>query len=45
MVAFIARNSTESVGLKETMADAPLTMLTLAKEYTSIPAKIYELPE
>ena len=46
MTAFVKRNSTESVGLIETEADASLTewTLDLAKEYISIPAEVYKLP-
>ncbi|KAJ6444570.1 peptidase [Purpureocillium lavendulum] len=46
MVAFVARNSTESIGLVETDADEPLTNWTmgLAREYTSLPVEAYKLP-
>lgn len=47
MVAFLARNSTESIGLIDSNADAALVNWTvsLAKEYSEIPAKVYTLPE
>ncbi|KAI0121707.1 hypothetical protein BJ170DRAFT_133642 [Xylariales sp. AK1849] len=45
MTAFVARNATESIGFVKTDADEALTdwAVKLAKEYISIPAKIYEL--
>ncbi|KAG5921183.1 hypothetical protein E4U53_003826 [Claviceps sorghi] len=45
MTAFVARNATETVGLVQTQADAPLTQRAtdLANEYLSIPAKIYKM--
>jgi bacterial leucyl aminopeptidase len=46
MTAFVAANSSESIGFIETMADAPLTnwAVQLAREYISIPAEVYKLP-
>lgn len=46
MTAFIASNSTESIGLIETSADPPLTkwLLNLAREYISIHSDVYKLP-
>ena len=45
MVAYVARNTTETVGFVSTQADAALTNWTvkLGEEYISLPAKIYEL--
>ena len=45
MTAFIGRNASESIGIVSTQADPALTNWTakLAKEYSSIPAHIYEL--
>jgi leucyl aminopeptidase len=45
MTAFVAANSTETIGLIETQADPPLTKwaVNLAREYVSIPAYIYNL--
>jgi bacterial leucyl aminopeptidase len=45
MTAYIARNATEVIGFISTQADAALTnwTLSLAKEYISIPSKVYEL--
>lgn len=45
MTAFIAKNATESIGLIETEADAPLTkwVLGLAKEYSDIHSEVYKL--
>lgn len=47
MTAFIAKNSTESIGIIETSADKPLTewVLGLAKEYSGIESSIYKLQE
>ncbi|KAH6638675.1 peptidase family M28 [Truncatella angustata] len=45
MTAYIARNSTESIGFIKTQADDALTYwaLKLAKEYISIESDVYEL--
>lgn len=45
MTAFIARNSTESIGFISTQADSALTNWTvnLSKQYISIPTEVYEL--
>ncbi|KAI0192843.1 peptidase [Astrocystis sublimbata] len=48
MTAYVARNSTpESIGMIDTSADGALTNWTIAlsKEYISIPAAVYTLPE
>lgn len=47
MTAFIASNSSEAVGVIGTGGDEGLTQWTadLAKEYSPIPAKFYELAE
>lgn len=46
MTAFVARNSTETIGMIKTQADGPLTewVMSLAEEYLSIPAAVFELP-
>lgn len=46
MTAFVARNSTETIGMIKTQADGPLTqwVMSVAEEYLSIPAAVYELP-
>lgn len=45
MTAFIAKNATETIALIETKADPPLTKWAhnLAKEYSSLPPKVYQL--
>ena len=46
MTAFVARNSTASIGFIKTEADEALTKwaVGLSKEYISIPTHVYELP-
>ena len=45
MTAFVARNSTESIGFIKTQADEALTewAVNLSKEYISIPTHVYEM--
>lgn len=45
MTAFVAKNSTESIGFIETQADGPLTRwaVKLVEEYISIHAGVYDL--
>jgi hypothetical protein len=46
MTAFIATNSTESIGFIATEADKVLTnwAVNLSKKYISIPTEVYDLP-
>lgn len=45
MVAFVAKNSTESIDLIKTKADDPLTewIAALGEEYTSLPSLMTEI--